>query len=156
MCFSVSLSCTSSTSAILLFPFPFKVWACFPSKIPTNSILFPKTSTILYCTLRQWLWRSERISVLWPACVSLWLSTLLCPQLEDTVSIPDISFCTIIKYSFFNTQKSSHNSTFLLKAWGTMSTECWKLWWHIRRKIRNSFHCITIRQFNIPRFSLSC
>ncbi len=98
MCFT--LSCNSATSVFISFPFPFEVGACFPSQIPTNSILFPTTSTILSCAFRQWHWRSERISVLPPADVSYWLSALLYPQLEGTVFIPNVRSCTISHFPF--------------------------------------------------------
>lgn len=104
----------------LFFPLPFKVWSCFPSQIPTNSILFPTTSTILSCAFGQWHWRSERISVLRAAGVSLRLTTLLYTQLEDTVSIPDMRSCTIIKYSFLILNNPAITALFLLKAWGTI------------------------------------
>lgn len=123
-CVSVCIFATSP------FPFPRKVSACYSSQILTYFIPFPTTSTILFCAFRQWHWRTDRTSVLQPSSVSLGLSTLLHPQLEDAVSILDMRSCTIITFSFFNAQESSHNSTFLLRARGTIlviSYYCWIL-----------------------------
>lgn len=153
MCFSVSLCVSLPPLFSCHFPFPCTVSARYPSQMFTYFIPFPTPSTILYCTFRQWHWRTDRTSVVQPYSVSFRLSALLHPQLEDAVSILDMRSCTIITFSFFNTQESSHNSTFLLRARGTIlviSYICWILRIVMTHEMKNSLHCITIHQSKFP------